>query len=80
MPGASLTMALTVPTQPTILVLTTVVDVVPPESEDEPAVVRVKFTLLASDDRERIERFVHRQMGGSAPAKLWSPGKITAAR
>ena len=74
--GASLTMALTVPTQPTILVLTKVVDVVEPESEDEPAVVRVKFTLLESDDRERIERFVYRQMGGSAPAKLWSPGKI----
>ncbi|MDP9074861.1 MAG: PilZ domain-containing protein [Actinomycetota bacterium] len=77
--GASLTMALTVPTQPTILALTKVVDVVEPESDDEPAVVRVAFSLLSSDDGERIERFVYRQLGGSAPAKLWSPGKLTKA-
>jgi c-di-GMP-binding flagellar brake protein YcgR len=75
--GSQLALALTVPGSDPILVLGRAVQVV---AEDGPATVRLAFTAIDGHDRERIERFVYRQLGGSPPAKLWSSGKITTSR
>jgi hypothetical protein len=75
--GSKLALAITVPGD-AVLVVGRAVQVI---VEDEgPAVVRVAFMSLDAGDRERIERFVYRQISGSAPAKLWGSGKITVSQ
>ena len=45
-----------------------------------PATVRLAFTSIDADSRERVERYSYRKLGGTAPAKLWSSGKITSTQ
>jgi hypothetical protein len=74
--GSKLAMALSIPGSDTILALgrTVHVELTP----DGPAAVRLAFISIDSDDRERIERYAYRKLGGTAPAKLWASGKITS--
>jgi c-di-GMP-binding flagellar brake protein YcgR len=75
--GSQLAMALPMPGTE-VLVLGRVVQLL--IEPDKPATVRVAFTSIDADDRERIERFAYRKVGGTAPAKLWASGKIISTR
>lgn len=75
--GAAMSLALELPGQPVLVMLARVVDVTGPYFEDGEVIVRLAFTMVESDDRERLERFVYRKLGGIAPAKTYSAGKIT---
>ena len=61
-----------------ILVLGRTVQVV--VEPDGTATVRLAFTSIDAGDRERVERFAYRKVGGAAPAKLWASGKITSTQ
>jgi hypothetical protein len=76
--GSKLALALSLPGSDPILALGRAVDVV--TEPDQPATVRLAFTAIDADDRERVERFAYRKLGGSAPAKLWAAGKITSTQ
>lgn len=76
--GSRLAVALPVPGGDPVLALGQVVQVV--LEADEPATVRLAFTAIDAVDRERVERYAYRRLGGSAPARLWSSGKITKSR
>lgn len=75
--GAKLALALPLPGGPPVMAVATIVDLAPPSEEDEPAVVRMAFNLIAPNDRDWIERFTYQKLGGKAPAKLWGAGKIS---
>ncbi len=77
--GATMSLALDLvgAGQPVVVMLARVVDVTGPYFEDGEVIVRLVFTMVESDDRERLERFVYRKLGGIAPAKTYSAGKIT---
>ncbi|HEX3425262.1 MAG TPA: PilZ domain-containing protein [Acidimicrobiales bacterium] len=76
--GSKLALAITVPGGDPVVVLARAVQVL--IDGDGPATVRVAFTSLEAADKDRIERFAYRALGGSAPAKLWASGKITTTR
>lgn len=76
--GAKLALAIPVPGGDPVVVLGRAVQVV--LEADGPATVRLGFTSIDAVDRDRIERFAYRKVGGTAPAKLWAAGKITATR
>jgi hypothetical protein len=76
--GSQLAMAIPMPGTNGVLVLGRVVQLL--LEPDKPATVRVAFTSIDADDRERIERFAYRKVGGTAPAKLWASGKIISTR
>ncbi len=73
--GSKLALALTVPGGDPVLAVGRTVQVL--VGEDGPATVRLAFTSIDAAERDRIERFVYRRLGGTAPAKLWASGKIT---
>lgn len=76
--GSKLALAITVPGGDPVVVLARAVQVL--TEDDGPATVRVAFSSLDAADKDRIERFAYRALGGSAPAKLWASGKITPTR
>ncbi len=76
--GSKLALAMSLPGSDPILILGRAVHVV--VEPDQPATVRLAFTTIDSDDRERVERFAYRKLGGTAPAKLWASGKITSTQ
>ena len=76
--GSKLALAFYLPGSDPILVLGRVVQLaLDPEG---PATVRLAFTSIDADSRERVERYSYRKLGGTAPAKLWSSGKITSTQ
>ncbi|MDQ1359098.1 MAG: hypothetical protein QOE07_2329 [Acidimicrobiaceae bacterium] len=76
--GSKLALAFFLPGSDPILVLGRVVQVtVDPEG---PATIRLAFTSIDADSRERVERYAYRKLGGTAAAKLWSSGKITSTQ
>jgi hypothetical protein len=76
--GAELALAIPAPGGGPVLAVGRVVQVVP--QAEGPLQLRLAFTYIDAIGRDRIERFVYRRLGGSAPAKLWSTGKITQTR
>ncbi|HEX3426280.1 MAG TPA: PilZ domain-containing protein, partial [Acidimicrobiales bacterium] len=76
--GSKLALAISIPGSDPILALGRTVDVV--ATPDGPATVRLAFTSIDAGDRERVERFAYRKLGGTAPAKLWASGKITSTQ
>jgi c-di-GMP-binding flagellar brake protein YcgR len=76
--GSKLALALSLPGSDPILVLGRTVHVV--MEPDTTATIRLAFTSLDAGDRERVERFAYRKVGGAAPAKLWASGKITSTQ
>jgi c-di-GMP-binding flagellar brake protein YcgR len=76
--GSKLAVAITVPGGDAVLALGRTVQVV--VGQEGPATVRLAFTSIDATDRDRIERFVYRKLGGTAPAKLWASGKITSTQ
>ena len=73
--GAELALAIPAPGGDPVLAVGRVVQAVP--QPEGPVQLRMAFTYIDAIGRDRIERFVYRRLGGSAPAKLWSSGKIT---
>ncbi|HEX3538897.1 MAG TPA: PilZ domain-containing protein [Acidimicrobiales bacterium] len=76
--GAELALAIPAPGGDPVLALGRVVQALP--QPEGPVQLRMAFTSIDAVGRDRIERFVYRRLGGSAPAKLWSSGKITQTR
>jgi c-di-GMP-binding flagellar brake protein YcgR len=76
--GSKLALAIPIPGSDPVLALGRTVQVV--LEPGKPATVRLAFTSIDAGDRERIERFAYRKVGGTAPAKLWASGKITATQ
>lgn len=77
--GALLALAMTLPTSKAtpVLALAKVVNVEFPESDDDEAIVRMKFTQIGAEEKDLVERYVYRTLGGGTPAKLWTKGKVT---
>lgn len=73
--GSQLALAIPAPGGGPVLALGRTVQVEP--DPDGPLRLRLAFTFIDDVGRDRIERFVYRRLGGSAPAKLWASGKIT---
>lgn len=73
--GAELALAIPAPGGDPVLTVGRVVQALP--QPEGPVQLRMAFTYIDAIGRDRIERFVYRRLGGSAPAKLWSSGKIT---
>ncbi len=76
--GSKLALAISIPGSDPILALGRTVYVT--KQADGPATVRLAFTSIDAGDRERVERFAYRKLGGTAPAKLWASGKITSTQ
>jgi len=76
--GSQLALAIPLLGTEGVMVLGRVVQLLVPA--DGPATVRIGFTSIDPDDRERVERFAYRKVGGTAPAKLWAAGKIISTR
>jgi len=76
--GAQLAVAIPAPGGGPVLAVGRIVQVEP--DPDGPLRLRLAFTYIDDIGRDRIERFVYRRLGGSAPAKLWATGKITQTR
>jgi hypothetical protein len=76
--GSKMALAIPAPGGDPVLAVGEAVQVVVPA--DGPATVRLKFTSIDAIERDRIERFSYRKLGGSAPAKLWAAGKITTTQ
>jgi c-di-GMP-binding flagellar brake protein YcgR len=77
--GALLALAMTLPTSKAspVLALAKVVAVELPDSDDDEAIVRMRFTQIGAEERDLVERYVYRTLGGGMPAKLWTKGKLT---
>jgi len=76
--GAELALAIPAPGGDPVVAIGRVVQAVP--QADGTLQLRLAFSYIDAVGRDRIERFVYRRLGGSAPAKLWGSGKITQTR
>jgi hypothetical protein len=76
--GAELALAIPAPGGGPVMAIGRVVQSIP--QKDGTLQLRLAFSYIDAIGRDRIERFVYRRLGGSAPAKLWSSGKITQTR
>lgn len=73
--GAELALAIPAPGGGPVLAIGRTVQVEP--QDDGTLQLRLAFAYIDDIGRDRIERFVYRRVGGTAPAKLWASGKIT---
>jgi c-di-GMP-binding flagellar brake protein YcgR len=76
--GAELALAIPAPGGDPVVAIGQIVQSVP--KDDGTLQLRLAFSYVDAVGRERIERFVYRRVGGTAPAKLWASGKITQTR
>lgn len=76
--GSRLALAIPMPGTDGVLALGRIVQIV--VAPGGPATVRLAFTSIDAEDRDRVERFAYRKVGGTAPAKLWASGKIISTR